>query len=71
MPLDLLKAEVRRGKISEMDRSFDYDFWRRQPLEMKFRAIWEMTVFHHLAKKRDPLELRLDRTIGRFRKKRR
>jgi len=71
MALDLSKAEMRRGKISEMDRSFEYNFWRNQSLEMKMRAIWEMTVFQHMVRHGDAAELRLDRTISGFRKKRR
>jgi hypothetical protein len=71
MALDLSKAKVLRGKISESSRDFDYAFWREQSLEMKMRAIWEMTVFHHMVKRRDLDELRLDRTVGGFRKKRR
>jgi hypothetical protein len=69
--LDLSKAEVHRGKISEMTRDPDYEFWRRQSAEMKMSAIWEMVVFHHMAMQRDPSELRLDRTVGGFRKIRR
>ncbi|MEX0644135.1 MAG: hypothetical protein WD076_02420, partial [Parvularculaceae bacterium] len=69
MAFDLSKAEMRRGKISEMDRSFDYEFWRSQSLEMKMRAIWEMTVFQHMVRHGELVELRLDRTVGRFRKK--
>lgn len=71
MALDLSKAMTRRGKISEMTREFDYEFWRAQTVKVKLAAIWEMTVFHHLVKKRDPAELRLDRSVGGFRKIRR
>ncbi|MFN0022479.1 MAG: hypothetical protein ACKVS5_01110 [Parvularculaceae bacterium] len=71
MALDLSKAELRRGKITESDRSFDLEFWRAQSAELKMSAIWEMVVFHHAVKKRDPAELRLDRTLGGLRKKRR
>ena len=69
MALDLSKAKVQRGKLSESDRNFDYDFWRGQPIAVKMAAIWEMTVFHHMVQNRDPNELRLDRTVGGFRKK--
>jgi hypothetical protein len=71
MALDLSKAQMRRGRITGSDRSFDLEFWRAQSAETKMGAIWEMVVFHHAVKKRDPAELRLDRTVCRFRKKRR
>lgn len=71
MTLDLSNAVVRRGKITESDRAADYEFWRSQPVAMKFAAIWEMTVFYHLLKHHDPSQLRLDRTVGGFRKQRR
>ncbi|MBY0423401.1 MAG: hypothetical protein K2Q06_13925 [Parvularculaceae bacterium] len=71
MALDLSKAMVRRGKISEMTRDHDYEFWRNQSAEIKMAAIWEMVVFHHLVKKRDTAELRLNRSVGGFRKTKR
>lgn len=52
MALDLSKAEMRRGKITESGRSFDHEFWRAQSAEMKMGAIWEMVVFHHAVKNR-------------------
>ncbi len=69
MALDLSKATVKRGKISQSNRSMDYEFWRTQPLAVKMAAIWEMTVFHHMVRNDDPDELRLNRSIGGFRKK--
>lgn len=71
MVLDLSKAKTLRGKISEATRDFDYEFWREQPAEVKMSAVWEMVVFHHLVKHRDPAELRLNRAVGGFRKVRR
>ena len=41
---DWANATVKRGKISESDRSFDFDFWRSQSAEMKIAAIWRMVV---------------------------
>lgn len=71
MSADWSKAAVQRGRISGSDRSFDYEFWRGQSAEMKMAAIWEMVIFHQQVKNRDPIELRLDRTVGGLRKKRR
>lgn len=71
MALDLSKAKTLRGRINETTRDFDYEFWRGQSVEMKMSAIWEMVLFHHLVKHRDPAELRLNRAVGGFRKIRR
>jgi hypothetical protein len=70
MALDLSKSTMHRGKLSESCRRIDYEFWREQTISMKMAAIWEMTIFHHMVKNRDPNELRLNRAIGGFRKKR-
>jgi hypothetical protein len=56
----------RMGKISELDRSFDYEFWAAQTAEMKMAAIWEMVVFSHALKEKDPAQLRLNRAVGSY-----
>jgi len=56
---------ARLGKISEMGRSFDIEFWQRQSHTARMAALWEMTVFyHHKIQKRSLDELRLDQTVG-------
>lgn len=52
------------GRIDEMSREFDLEFWQRQSPSARMSAVWEMTVFHHKLKHRNPHELRLDRTVG-------
>jgi len=71
MAFDLSQATLHRGKISESDSSYDYEFWRNQHIAAKMAAIWEMTVYHHAITNRDPDELRLDRTVGGFSRKQR
>ena len=71
MALDLSRSEFKHGKLSEKTRELDFDFWRHQSVAAKMTAIWEMTVFHHKLKGRDPDELRLNRAVGGFRKKQR
>jgi len=66
---DWSQAKTGHDKISDSDRSFDYDFWRGQSAAVKMAAIWQMIVFHQQVKNRDPNELRLDRTFDGFRKK--
>ncbi len=52
------------GRIDEMNRDFDLEFWQRQSPAARMAAVWDMTVFHHKLKRRNPNELRLDRTVG-------
>lgn len=34
----------RRGKVQDMDRAFDIDFWQRQGPEAIFAAAWEIVL---------------------------
>ncbi len=71
MALDLSKAILHRGKLTESSRAHDYEFWRQQSVRVKMAAIWEMTLFHHMVTEGNETEPRLDRTVGGFRKKQR
>jgi hypothetical protein len=51
------------GKIEDIDRSFDIEFWQRQTPGARFDAAWELVVFAHKHKGQDGSELRLQRTI--------
>jgi hypothetical protein len=53
----------RIGRIEEMDRSFDIEFWQRQDSEARFAAAWELVVFAHEHKGGNVSELRLQRTL--------
>lgn len=53
----------RLGRIDQLDRSFDIEFWQRQDSNARFGAAWELVVFAHQRKGRDESELRLQRTI--------
>ncbi len=53
----------RIGRIEEMDRSFDIEFWQRQNSQARFEAAWELVVFAHEHKGGNASELRLQRTI--------
>ena len=59
----------RFGKIKEMDRSFDIEFWQRQGDAAIFRAAWEMVEMYHRDRGLDPNELRLQRTVEHFQRK--
>lgn len=59
----------RFGKLKEMDRSFDIEFWQRQGDAAIFRAAWEMVELYHRDRGLDPNELRLQRTVENFQRK--
>jgi hypothetical protein len=65
----LEKSVMRYGKISEMDKSFDIEFWQKQTSSEKFAAIAEMVESHHLRKGGTKDELRLQRTVEHFQRK--
>jgi hypothetical protein len=60
------KFLIRKGKIQEMDRSFDLKFWQAQPPKSRFDAVWELIVFAAKVKGSDVRQLRLQRTIENF-----
>ncbi len=61
---------VRRGKIDDLDRSFDLDFWQGQSSEARFDAAWELIVHYARVKGLDVRQLRLQRSVGTFQRQR-
>ena len=56
----------RRGRLDELDRSFDVEFWQSQPPRARFDAVWEMIVHFMKVKGQDVRQLRLQRSITHF-----
>jgi hypothetical protein len=56
----------RKGRIEEMDRSFDLSFWQRQEATARFSAAWDLVVWAAKVKGQDVSQLRLQRTIASF-----
>ncbi|OIN95180.1 MAG: hypothetical protein COS37_02350 [Anaerolineae bacterium CG03_land_8_20_14_0_80_58_20] len=56
----------RKGKLQEMDRSFDLKFWQAQPPKARFDAVWEIIVHAMKVKGRDVRQLRLQRSITHY-----
>ena len=61
----------RRGKIEDLDRSFDLEFWQKQPPQARFDAAWEMIVHAWRVKGKDVRQLRLHRTVETFQRQQR
>ena len=61
----------RRGKIEDLDRSFDLVFWHKQSPQARFDAAWEMIVFAWRVKGKDVRQLRLHRSVETFQRQQR
>ena len=62
---------MRSGRIQELDRSFDLQFWQRQEPHTRFTAAWELIVHAWRAKGRDVRQLRLQRPVETFQRQQR
>ncbi len=61
-PLTMMK----RGRIKDLDRSFDIQFWQQQEPQVRFNAAWELIVHAGRVKGYDVRQLRLQRTVENF-----
>jgi len=57
---------IRRGRLKDLDRSFDLKFWQAQPAKARFDASWELIVHYMKVKGRDVRQLRLQRSVTNF-----
>jgi hypothetical protein len=56
----------RRGKLSELDRSFDVSFWQSRSANERFQATWELILHAWKVKRHDVRQLRLQRSVENF-----
>jgi len=56
----------RKGKITDLDRSFDLQFWQAQSSQARFDATWELIVHAWRVKGNDVRQLRLHRSVETF-----
>jgi hypothetical protein len=56
----------RVGRIEDLDRSFDVEFWQRLGDEAIFDAAWELVEFYYRDRGRNLDELRLQRSVENF-----
>jgi len=61
----------RKGKLRDLDRSFDLKFWQAQPAKARFDATWELVVHYMKVKGRDVRQLRLQRSVTHFQRQQR
>ena len=56
----------RRGRIEDLDRSFDLEFWQAQTSQARFDAAWELVLHACKVKGIDVRQLRLQRSVEAF-----
>lgn len=62
----------RRGKIEDLDRSFDREFWQALTPQDRFTAAWELVLHAWRVKGGgDVRQLRLQRSIESFQRQQR
>jgi hypothetical protein len=71
MTISTFQTMERYGKLEEMDRSFDVQFWQSQDPQARMDATWEMIVHAYRVKGIDVRKLRLQRTVEAFQRQRR
>ena len=54
------------GRLEDLGRSFDIEFWQAQPPKARFDATWDMIVHYAKVKGIDVRQLRLDRSVESF-----
>jgi hypothetical protein len=60
----------RKGKIEELDRSFDVRFWQAQTPQARFDAAWNLIQHYAKVKGLDVRQLRLHRSVETFQRQR-
>lgn len=53
----------RKGKLEDLDRSFDLQFWQAQTDTARFEAAWELVVTAYQLRGKDVRQLRLQRSV--------
>ena len=59
------------GRLEDLDRSFDIEFWQAQPPQARFDATWDLVVHYAKIKGIDVRQLRLQRSVEAFQRPRR
>jgi hypothetical protein len=65
------KIMERRGRIEDLDRSFDIAFWQSQSPKARFDATWELIQHYWRVKGNDVRQLRLHRSVESFQRQQR
>ena len=66
----MIPAE-RRGKLENLDRSYDLRFWQTQAPQARLNATWDLIVHYAKVKGLGVRQLRLQRSVERYGRQRR
>ncbi len=68
-----MESEImeRKGRLEDLDRSFDIRFWQKQSPEARFTAAWELIIHAAKVKGLDVRQLRLQRFVENFQRQQR
>lgn len=61
----------RKGRIQNLDRDFDIEYWQRLGPEAIFEASWRMVLHAHGIGEAEHDQFRLQRSVESFRRTRR
>ena len=61
-------SSMRYGRIEDMDRSFDLDFWQKLGTEAIFKAAWELAKDYHRKQGMTEDEFRFQRSFSDFKR---
>jgi hypothetical protein len=56
----------RRGKLEDLDRSFDLEFWQAQSDTARFEAAWDLVLMAQRRQGRHVRQPRLQRSVESF-----
>ena len=59
------------GKIEDLDKSFDYQYWKTRTDTERFATAWELVEQAWTLKGRDVRQLELQRSVEHFQRKQR
>lgn len=68
MDKGIRKIKERYGRIEDVGRRFDREFWQSTGDEAIFDAVWEMIVDYTILRGDNADEFRIQRTVESFRK---
>jgi hypothetical protein len=60
----------RKLSLRDDDGSFDIEFWDRYTPSERMMLVWTMVEEEHAARRRDPAELRFQRSVGGLQRRR-
>ena len=70
-PMRRINFVERRGRIEDLDLSFDLKFWQEQTPQARFDAAWELVVHAAKVKGVDVRQLRLQRSVETYQRQQR